>query len=181
MMQPIFIIGFMGSGKSTLGRALARATGRQFIDLDSYIEQRFHANVRDIFAARGEQGFRDIERRMLHEVSEFENVIVACGGGTPCFFDNMEVMNSRGTTVMLETSHQKLLTRLKMGRHRRPLIANMTDEELEAYIQSALDSRMPFYSLASESFSGNELDSADEIERSVKRFCAIHNLSTKHP
>lgn len=72
MMQPIFIIGFMGSGKSTLGRALARATGKQFIDLDSYIEQRFHANVRDIFAARGEQGFRDIERRMLHEVSELK-------------------------------------------------------------------------------------------------------------
>ena len=96
-MKPIFIIGFMGSGKSTLGRALAQATGLTFIDLDTYIEQRFHANVRDIFAQRGEDGFRRLERMMLHEVSEFEDVIVACGGGTPCFFNNMEHINSHGT------------------------------------------------------------------------------------
>lgn len=137
-MQPIFIIGFMGSGKSTLGRALGRATGRTFIDLDNYIEQRFHANVRDIFASRGEEGFRDIERRMLREVSQFEDVIVACGGGTPCFYDNMEVMNAAGLTVMLDVSIDRLHSRLCLGRRRRPLIAAMTDDELRAYITQAL-------------------------------------------
>lgn len=169
-MQPIFIIGFMGSGKSTIGRALAKTTGHQFIDLDNYIEQRFHANVRDIFAERGEQGFRELERRMLLEVSEFEDVIVACGGGTPCFFDNMEVMNARGLTVMLDASHDTLLRRLKMGRTRRPLIARMSDEELADYIRQALEARMPFYSKALSTFSGEELDDRQQIEASVQSF-----------
>ena len=81
-MQPIFLIGYMGCGKSTLGRNVSRLTGVEFIDLDSYIEGRYHSSVREIFAAKGEEGFRDIERRMLHEVAEFANVSVACGGGT---------------------------------------------------------------------------------------------------
>ena len=117
-MQPIFLIGYMGCGKSTLGRNVSRLTGVEFIDLDSYIEGRYHSSVRDIFAEKGEEGFRDIERRMLHEVAEFENVIVACGGGTPCFFDNMDYMNSKGTTVFLNTSLPKLHTRLMRGRHK---------------------------------------------------------------
>ena len=99
-MRPIFLVGFMGSGKSTLGKALSKATGLRFIDLDTYIECRYHANVRDIFAEKGESGFRDIEQRMIREVSDFEDVIVACGGGTPCFFNNMEVMNGAGLTVL---------------------------------------------------------------------------------
>lgn len=84
-MKPIFLIGYMGCGKSTLGRNVARMTGFQFIDLDNFIEARFHASVKEIFASRGEEGFRDIERRMLIETSDFQDVIVACGGGTPCF------------------------------------------------------------------------------------------------
>lgn len=177
-MRPIFIIGFMGSGKTTFGRALAKATGHQFIDLDCYIEQRFHANVRDIFATKGEEGFRDIERRMLLEVSEFENVIVACGGGTPCFFDNMEQMKAHGMTVMLDTSFDVLLQRLKLGRHRRPLIASLSDEELERYITDAMAKRMPFYSKASLLFSGNRLDSREQIDETVKQFITLHNLPT---
>lgn len=82
-MKTIFLIGFMGCGKSTLGRALGRATSMEFIDLDHYIETRYHKNVREIFATEGEERFRDMERRMLREVGEFENVIIACGGGTP--------------------------------------------------------------------------------------------------
>ena len=129
-MRPIFLVGFMGSGKSTLGKALSKATGLRFIDLDTYIECRYHANVRDIFAEKGESGFRDIEQRMIREVSDFEDVIVACGGGTPCFFNNMEVMNGAGLTVLLAASVPRLLERLKLGRRRRPLIAAMTDTEL---------------------------------------------------
>lgn len=180
-MRPIFIIGFMGSGKSTFGRALARAAGLQFIDLDNYIELRFHANVRDLFAKRGEEGFRDIEHRMLQEVSDFEDVIVACGGGTPCFFNNIDLMNSRGTTVMLHASIDTLLRRLKLGRHRRPLIAAMSDDELESFIGSALEQRMPHYSQAAETFSGDRLDSAAEIAETIADFAKTHNITLINP
>ncbi|MDE6101148.1 MAG: shikimate kinase [Paramuribaculum sp.] len=176
-MKPIFLIGFMGSGKSTLGRALAKAAGLGFIDLDNYIEKRFHRNVRDLFAQRGESGFRDIERRMLSEVCDFEDVVVACGGGTPCFFDNMERMNKSGLTVMLEASHEKLLGRLKLGRRRRPLIASMSDDELSAFIHKMLDSRKVFYSKAAACFCSDNLDCQSEIDRSVKDFAERFNIS----
>jgi shikimate kinase len=128
----------MGCGKSTMGRAVSELTGLPFIDLDNYIECRYHLSVKEIFAQRGEEAFRDIERRMLQEVADFEDVIVACGGGTPCFFDNMEYMNTHGTTVFLNTPIPRLHSRLVRGRHKRPLIANKTDEELEAIVSNAL-------------------------------------------
>ena len=103
-MRPIFLIGFMGSGKTTLAKALSRATGLEYIDLDAYIEARFHANVSEIFAREGQDRFRDMERRMLREVAEFEDVIVACGGGTPCFFDNVDYMNSKSTRAAEKTT-----------------------------------------------------------------------------
>lgn len=79
-MKPIFLIGYMGSGKTTLGRNLAKKMGLEFIDLDIFIENRYHSSVREIFEKKGEESFRKIERSILHEVSEFQNVIVACGG-----------------------------------------------------------------------------------------------------
>lgn len=98
-MKRIFLIGYMGSGKTTLGKAFARAMQLQFIDLDWYIEERFHKTVQELFAERGEEGFREVERNMLHEAGEFENVVIAAGGGTPCFFDNIDYMNRVGDTV----------------------------------------------------------------------------------
>ena len=94
-MRRIIIIGYMGAGKTTVGRALAKETGMQFYDLDWYIEGRMHKTVSQLFAERGEESFRRIEHNMLHEAAEFEDVIISCGGGTPCFFDNMEYMNAR--------------------------------------------------------------------------------------
>lgn len=167
----------MGSGKSTLGRALSAALGLRFIDLDNYIESRFHANIRDIFATRGEEGFRRIERNMLREVSEFEDVIVACGGGTPCFFDNIDVINASGLSVMLDVSRERLFERLSHGRRRRPLIASMTDERLGQYIGEALEARMPFYSRATHRFSGERLDSAAEIAETVNEFITRFGLT----
>lgn len=160
----------MGSGKSTLAEALSKATGLEYIDLDTYIECRFHANVREIFAREGEAGFREIERRMLREVSTFENVIIACGGGTPCFFNNMELMNQSGLTIFLRASHARLLERLKLGRTRRPLIASMTDQQLSDYITAALDARMPHYSKADATFDADWLDSHSQIAQSVDAF-----------
>lgn len=181
-MKPIFLIGYMGCGKSTLGRALGRMTGMEFIDLDHYIENRFHKTIREIFADEGEARFRDIERRMLQEVSQFEDVIVACGGGTPCFGQNMELMNEAGTTVLLDTSMAKLLTRLKRGRHKRPLIAGMDDATLEAFVATNLEQRAPHYNRAAHRFRSNLLENEVEIDDTARRFISLFNLQpTQRP
>ncbi len=166
----------MGCGKSTLGRMVSSQTGIDFIDLDNYIEGRYHASVSQLFAERGESGFREIERAMLHEVGEFEDVIVACGGGTPCFFDIMEWMNAHGATVFLDTSVDKLFTRLKRGRHKRPLIADKTDDELREFIVKALDGRMPHYSKAAIAFKSDLMESESEKLDTARRFIKELNI-----
>lgn len=177
-MHPIFLIGYMGCGKSTMGRAVSALTGVPFIDLDNYIEQRYHLTVKEIFAQRGEDGFRDVERRMLQEVADFENVIVACGGGTPCFFDNMEYMNAHGTTVFLNTPIDRLHSRLMRGRHKRPLIANKSDEELLIFIKDALAKRMEHYSKAQIEFSSERLENKSEIANTAREFVELLSIPT---
>ena len=163
-MRPIFLIGFMGCGKTTLGKALAKAMDRDFIDLDRYIEGRFHATVTQFFAMRGEEGFRDMERRMLHEVADFEDVVVACGGGTPCHFDNMAHMLSHGLTIHLTTPLPLLVARLKLpgSRQRRPLLSDKTDEELIDYVTGALAVRNPYYTQAELTFDSSRIETAAE-------------------
>ena len=172
-MRPIFLIGFMGSGKTTLAKAVARATSLEFIDLDSYIENRFRKNIRDIFAREGEARFRDMEARMLREVGEFENVVVACGGGTPCFAGNIDYMNSRGLTVELRASENRLHERLMKGRHKRPLIAGKNAEEVMAIIRKGLADRKPFYRRAAASFAADRRDDARQIEESTALFLKL--------
>ena len=116
-----------------------------FYDLDWYIEMRYHRTVAQIFAERGEDGFREIERNMLHEAAEFQDIVLSCGGGTPCFFDNMEYMNSLAETVYLKATPEVLAMHLKMGKIERPLIKGKTDEELLQYIKDSLKVREPFY------------------------------------
>lgn len=178
-MKPLFLIGYMGCGKSTMGRTVGRMTGRQFIDLDHYIEARYCKTVKDIFAEKGEDGFRKIERQMLHEVGAFEDVIVACGGGTPCFFDNMEYMNGCGRTVFLDASLEKLHSRLMRGRHKRPLIAGKNDEELRTFIIEALEARRPFYERASDRFEADLLENECEIGETAGRFIRQFGLDSK--
>ena len=178
-MKPIFLIGYMGCGKSTMGRAVSALTGVPFIDLDNYIEQRFHLTVKEIFAQRGEDGFRDVERRMLQEVADFEDVIVACGGGTPCFFDNMEYMNTHGTTVFLNTPIDRLHSRLMRGRHKRPLIADKDDEELMTFIKEALAKRMEHYSKAQITFSSERLENKSEIANTAREFAELLAIPIK--
>ena len=128
-MKSIIIIGYMGAGKTTVGKALAKELGVMFYDLDWYIESRMRKTVKQIFDEMGEEGFRHIEHNMLHEVAEFENVVVSCGGGTPCFFDNMDYMNQAGETIYLKASPETLHAHLKMGKGVRPLLLNKTPEE----------------------------------------------------
>ena len=167
-MTRIILVGYMGSGKTTVGRQLALALGISFYDLDWYIEMRYHRSVAQIFRASGEDGFRELERNMLHEVAEFENVVLSCGGGTPCFFDNMQYMNSLGDTVYLKASPEVLAAHLRMARVERPLIKGKTNEELLAYIRESLREREPFYSQAKHILDVNLLDNYEKIETSVR-------------
>ena len=112
----------MGAGKTTIGKALSKELDMMFYDLDWYIETRMHRTVAQIFAEKGEEGFRKIEHNMLHEVAEFENVIISCGGGTPCFFDNMDYLNQQGETIYLKARPEVLCSHLKMGKVERPLL-----------------------------------------------------------
>ncbi|MBE6308522.1 MAG: shikimate kinase [Bacteroidales bacterium] len=175
-MTRILLTGYMGAGKTTLGRALAERLGMTFIDLDQYIEQRFRKSISQIFAEKGEEGFRDIERRMLHEVAEFEDVIISTGGGTPCFFDNIDFMNSKGITVYLKVPVERLFIRLSIARKQRPLIKDKNDEELRAFIAEQLAKREPHYSKAQYSFVADRLEDKEQIRESVEAFCRTFNL-----
>ena len=175
-MIRIFLIGYMGAGKTTLGKAFARAMGLTFVDLDWYIEERFHKTVSQIFAERGEEGFRELEKRMLHEASDFENVVISVGGGTPCFFDNMEYMNQVGETVFLDVDNKVLFRRLKVAKQQRPLLANKTDDELMAFIQEALEKRLPHYTKAKHVFNGELLENRHQIQQSVERLKELLKL-----
>lgn len=168
-MKRVFLIGYMGSGKTTLGKAYSAATGLQFIDLDWYIEERFHKTVQELFAERGESGFREVEKNMLHEAGEFENVVIAAGGGTPCFFDNMDYMNRVGDTVFLDVCPDVLFRRLKIAKAKRPLLADKTDDELMEVIKTALQKRMYFYAQAKYKFNAERLESHKQIGESVEQ------------
>lgn len=168
-MMRIFLTGYMGAGKTTLGKAFAREMNVPFIDLDWYIEERFHKSIRELFTERGEASFRELERNMLHEVGEFEDVVVSTGGGTPCFFDNMEYMNGCGQTVFLDVHPDILFRRLRVAKQQRPILQGKTDEDLRTFIVEALDKRAPFYSQARYRFDAGYLESRSQISESVQR------------
>ena len=167
-MTRVILIGYMGAGKTTVGKALAEELGVPFYDLDWYITMRYRKSIPEIFAERGEEGFRELERRMLHEAAEFEDVVLSCGGGTPCFFDNMAYMNSLADTVYLKAEPEVLAMHLKMGKGRRPLIEGKTPEELEAYIHESLLVREPYYTQAKYTLDVSLLENFTKIKESVR-------------
>ena len=162
-MIRIFLTGYMGAGKTTLGKAFARKMNIPFIDLDWYIEERFHKTVGELFTERGEAGFRELERNMLHEVAEFENVVISTGGGAPCFFDNMEFMNGAGQTVYLKVSVEELAKRLELCKSTRPILKGRSGDELKAFIAESLEKREPFYSKASIVFDAEEMMTDQDV------------------
>ena len=175
-MRRIILVGYMGSGKTTVGKALSKETGMMFYDLDWYIESRMRKTVAQIFAEKGEEGFRKIEYNMLHEVAEFEDVIISCGGGTPCFFDNMDYLNQQGDVVYLKATPEVLYRHLLMGKVERPLIKGKTPDELIAYITNHLQEREPYYGKAAHTLDVSIMDSGDKISDSVTRLRQLLSL-----
>ena len=175
-MRRIILIGYMGSGKTTVGKALSKETGMMFYDLDWYIESRMHKTVAQIFAERGEEGFRKIEYNMLHEVAEFEDVIISCGGGTPCFFDNIDYLNGQGDVCYLKATPEVLYKHLLMGKVERPLIKGKSPEELIKFITEQVGKREEFYTKARYTLDVSLMDSYEKIQLSVDALRELLNL-----
>lgn len=171
--RPIFLIGFMGCGKSTLGHAVSKLSGCSFIDLDDYIEKLSGSSISDIFSKEGEESFRQLESDCLRRLTQqFNNqrVVIACGGGTPCFADNMALMNSVGATVLLEASLTTIVRRLKEEPHKRPKISGLNDTELAAYVGDTIKERQPFYAAAKYRFNSERLETEEEIIETANKF-----------
>lgn len=141
----LFLTGFMGCGKSHWGRRLAEAWQMPFIDLDQRITERAGKSIPELFKLYGEENFRLLERDTLHHIALEPPSIIASGGGTPCFFDNMEWMNAHGWTAYLQTPVATLLERLLPDKAQRPLLANIPVEDLEAFITQKLKERETWY------------------------------------
>ncbi len=145
----IFLIGFMGCGKTTLGKKTATVMDQPFLDLDELVTQRIGMSIPEYFSKYGEHAFREQERKALHELAHLDNGIVATGGGAPCYNDNMEWMNTKGITVYLKMSAEALFSRLSQKeRQTRPLLKEKNDEQLLTFIKTKLLEREPYYSLA---------------------------------
>ncbi|MDP4240683.1 MAG: shikimate kinase [Bacteroidota bacterium] len=166
-MNRIFLIGYMGSGKTTVGQLLATKLGYSFIDMDTHIESKLFKSVSQIFAELGEQQFRLLEHQCLHEIAEFNNAVISTGGGVPCFFDNMKYMNEHGITIYLKLTAEELTERLEgFQANKRPLLAGKKGKELYQFIAEGLAKREPFYSQATYYVSG-------EIESMVSEVCEM--------
>jgi shikimate kinase len=153
----IFLIGFMGCGKSTLGRKLATRLGYTLIDLDHQIEKIANSTIANYFSANGEEAFRKLESETLKTLDYPKNCVVATGGGTPCYFDNMDWMNANGLTIYIEMTPLALAKRLEQGIAKRPLLSNLSEEGIVHFIETKLEERNVFYKKAKYSLNGINL------------------------
>ena len=175
-MYRIILIGYMGAGKTTVGKSLSKELGIPFYDLDWYIESRRRKTVPQIFAELGEEGFRQIERNMLHEVAEFEDVIISCGGGTPCFFDNIDYMNRQGQVVYLRCDPEVLQKHLMMGKTERPLLKGKSPDELITFIKEQLQVREQYYKKAQYTLDVSLMDNYEKIKITVEKIKELLKL-----
>lgn len=165
----IFLIGYMGSGKTTIGKLVARKLNYNFIDMDAYIETKQFKTISQIFAEQGEEKFRLLEQKYLQEVAEFNNVVISTGGGAPCFFDNIKYMNNNGLTIYLKYSAEELAQRLGgTNVAKRPVLGNRQGNDLIQFIAEGLAKREEFYSQASHFVSG-------DITSEVNQVCELVN------
>ena len=160
----IFLIGFMGSGKSTMGRKLANFLHYEFVDLDKLIEHKAGMSIAEYFSKNGEESFRELERDTLQQTEFNNNAVIATGGGVPCYFDNMDWMYKEGKVVYLSMEPKALADRLKHSKVSRPLIKDLNQEELIEFINQKLTSRDVYYKKAHYIVSGLDL-TAEKLAR----------------
>jgi shikimate kinase len=161
-MKNIILVGMMSSGKTTLGKKLARALNYQFVDLDKMIEKDQGMDIPTVFSSKGEGYFRQVESRILKEISTQKGIVLASGGGTPCFFDNMEVIRQMGISIFLDVAAADLARRIEIhGKDDRPILSGATS--LQQTLQARITERLPFYSQADITLRG-ELDVSHLLE-----------------
>ena len=165
MKFPIFLVGFMASGKTSKGNKLARKLGVDFIDLDAQIEEKEKRSISRIFKENGEVYFRKIEAEAVRAIPERTKAVIALGGGTPCFHGNMEVINTKGTSVYLKRSAARILGRLRRNKDKRPIVAHLEDAELKIFITESLEKRQPHYEMSAIHFDADSEKLDDLLNR----------------
>ncbi len=168
MQSRIYLIGFMGSGKTSHGKKIARMMGYDFIDMDSWIEEQEGSSVSEIFNQHGEEYFRKKEREAILALETREKTVISTGGGAPCYGNNMELLQHSGLTIYLKLSPAALLNRLVNSHKERPLVAGKSEEEIRKTIEETLAIREPFYAQAAMIING--LDEVNErIVNAIQR------------
>ena len=157
----------MASGKTSKGKKLARKLEVDFIDLDEEIERKEGQSITTIFEVKGEAYFRQLEANVLRRISETTKAVIALGGGTPCFHENMKYVNERGTSIYIKRAATTILGRLRQNKAKRPLVANLTDEELKSFISENLEKREAFYKKATLTFDADARKWTDLFEELV--------------
>lgn len=164
----LFLLGFMGSGKSTIGRTLADRLDFDFIDLDQEIEKIEKRSISDIFKEEGEKYFRSVEKKELKKLKKVERRVISLGGGTPCFENNLFYINRIGVSIYLRTPRKLLISNLSKDQSSRPLVKGLTPKRLESKINAMMRQRSPYYNKARYTFLNNG-DMESLIERIIKR------------
>lgn len=168
----IFLLGFMGSGKSTHGKRLARLLNRPFIDLDHYIERKENKSIGEIFTKEGENHFRDLEKLYLNQViSRYAQSVISLGGGTPCFNDNMNTILKNGLPIYIQMSPEALFNRLSNSTNERPLLKGKTKEQSLDFINETLTEREKYYIKALIKVNGIDL-TANKLAEELSLFIA---------
>ena len=173
MAAPIFLVGFMGSGKSTIGRHLADALGYRFVDTDVFIETRFRQRILDMFAQHGEATFRRRERMVIEELMSMPDTVFATGGGLPCYEDTMEQLLLSGQVIYLSCSPQVLAARLELCKRTRPTIKDKSGEELLAFVTDMLQVRAPIYRCAHHICPIDEVDTPQKERRFAQELASL--------
>ena len=169
-LNKIFLAGFMGSGKTTLGKKIAKHLNKTFLDLDNEIEKQEGVAVEEIFSKEGEVNFRQIEKNVLRKfIASEEGFVMALGGGTPCFYNNMELINDSGISIYLKYNAGMLVSRLVNAKSVRPLLLNKTKMELRKYVENTLEQREKTYSECQYIIEGDNVGVEDVLKLFQKK------------
>lgn len=161
----IFLLGFMGAGKTTIGKKLAKEYYFRFIDLDDYIERKQQKSIPDIFSQEGQDTFRLYERQALEDMTKEEDIVVATGGGAPCFFDNIELINENAISIYIRMSPGQIVNRLQNAKMQRPLVKDKSGKELYDFVSDTLAKREKFYSKANAIIDNDHISVKEAVKR----------------